>query len=323
MRCLALADALRDVGWSCTFFSTAATAVMVPALAESGHECLTMEEGTSNESEQLARHWPGGVTALIVDHYASGYRFERACRKLATHIVVLDDQPNRPHDCDVLLDQNMPAHDVRYQPLVPAECELLLGPRFALLRAEFQVLHTWSREISEVAENILVTFGMSDPDNATANILELLYETAKTGARINVVVGAPNKNYLALKARVDVIGAPVSLYRSPALLSELMMESDIAIAAAGSTCWELAFMGLPSVAVIMSPDQKQVAETLSRSGAARVCDWSNGRAGGQILQMLGALASDRETRERMSAAGRALVDGHGASRVASHISSRC
>lgn len=45
---------------------------------------------------------------------------------------------DRPHDCDLLLDQNLyTAMESRYENLVPSTCKKLLGPKYALLRPEF------------------------------------------------------------------------------------------------------------------------------------------------------------------------------------------
>ena len=43
---------------------------------------------------------------LVVDHYALDRRWERALRTRVGRILVVDDLADRPHDCDLLLDQN-------------------------------------------------------------------------------------------------------------------------------------------------------------------------------------------------------------------------
>ena len=58
-------------------------------------------------------------------------------RPYIKRILVIDDLGDRKHDCDVLLDQNLGATHEKYYGLVPNHCELLLGPKFALLRPEF------------------------------------------------------------------------------------------------------------------------------------------------------------------------------------------
>jgi RimJ/RimL family protein N-acetyltransferase len=95
----------------------------------------------------------------------------------------------------------------------------------------------------------------------------------------------------------------------------LMADADIALAAAGSTSWELAFMGLPAIVVSVADNQDAVADSLVRHGSAvslgRAADVDPGVARLVVAQ----LAADRSTRAEMAAAGRALVDGRGAQRV--------
>ena len=52
--------------------------------------------------------------------------------------MVIDDLANRKHDCDILLDQNEYLNkDKRYEGLVPQNCKLLLGARYAIYVKSF------------------------------------------------------------------------------------------------------------------------------------------------------------------------------------------
>jgi spore coat polysaccharide biosynthesis predicted glycosyltransferase SpsG len=56
--------------------------------------------------------------------------------------ISIDDLADRRHECDLLLDHNFyNDQDFRYQSKVSPNCQLLLGPRYALLRNEFGELH--------------------------------------------------------------------------------------------------------------------------------------------------------------------------------------
>ncbi len=77
---------------------------------------------------------------VIVDHYGLSAPWEILARNIAKKILVIDDLANRPHDCDVLLDQNEYADkNGRYSGLVPAACHLMPGGKYVLLRDEFPV----------------------------------------------------------------------------------------------------------------------------------------------------------------------------------------
>ena len=154
MRCLTLADALKQHGAKIRFASRHMPEYLRDMLVVKGHEFMLLDSSPSDAISDGLSHanWLGtsqhadaqdtvqalsGQTWdwLIVDHYALDARWESALRQTAKNIFVIDDIADRQHDCDVLLDQNLYADmDSRYTGKVPAHCQLLLGPRYALLR---------------------------------------------------------------------------------------------------------------------------------------------------------------------------------------------
>ena len=160
MRCLTLADALKQHGAKIRFASRHMPEYLRDMLVVKGHEFMLLDSSPSDAISDGLSHanWLGtsqhadaqdtvqalsGQTWdwLIVDHYALDARWESALRQTAKNIFVIDDIADRQHDCDVLLDQNLYADmDSRYTGKVPAHCQLLLGPRYALLRDEFRQL---------------------------------------------------------------------------------------------------------------------------------------------------------------------------------------
>ena len=102
-------------------------------------------------------------------------------------------------------------------------------------------------------------------------------------------------------------------------MPELMAWADIAISAGGSTNWELAFMGLPSIVITIAENQKAIAAELDRQGVIINLGWHRNVNVEQIGLFLGELIGDRAKREIMSNRGRELVDGNGASRVVSEM----
>ena len=122
-RCLTIANALKDHGWSCVFATQTDSASVVPALES--YETIKPED--LKEEADL----------LVVDHYGLDKDFEKSCRSLVKRILVIDDLADRDHDCDVLLDQTFGREEKDYQGLVSAECKILAGASYALLRPQF------------------------------------------------------------------------------------------------------------------------------------------------------------------------------------------
>jgi spore coat polysaccharide biosynthesis predicted glycosyltransferase SpsG len=95
----------------------------------------------SDGLEELASiHLEHPIDWLVIDHYGIDSQWERAARPYALHIMVIDDLANRQHDCDLLLDQNIPNQlQSRYSDLLPTHCQLAIGWTYLLARPEFYV----------------------------------------------------------------------------------------------------------------------------------------------------------------------------------------
>ncbi len=95
-----------------------------------------------------------------------------------------------------------------------------------------------------------------------------------------------------------------------------MAEADVAVSAAGSTCWELARMRLPSLLVAVAENQTPLAREMAAAGAAVDLGPVEQLTATSIAKELSALCRDQDRRMSQSAAGARLVDGQGAQRVA-------
>jgi spore coat polysaccharide biosynthesis predicted glycosyltransferase SpsG len=99
-------------------------------------------------------------------------------------------------------------------------------------------------------------------------------------------------------------------------MPQRMAWADVAIAAGGSTNWELAFMGLPTMTIILAENQSPIAEHLHRRGVVHNLGWYSGLTPTTIAHTLEALLPDAARRGEMARRGRELVDGEGGRRVA-------
>ena len=102
---------------------------------------------------------------------------------------MIDDLADRPHQADLLLDQNFfgkTTHQ-RYQELVPPCCLQLLGPHYALLAPEYAQLHPLMPARAEL-RRVLVFFGGVDPDNLTGRALEALFDPSLAHLSVDVVL---------------------------------------------------------------------------------------------------------------------------------------
>jgi UDP-2,4-diacetamido-2,4,6-trideoxy-beta-L-altropyranose hydrolase len=340
MRCLALADGLRERGHRCTFLCRALPADYARMLAAKGHTLRMLDSlpvpAADDGAPVLAHaHWLGTSQAadaaactrsaagmrydwLVVDHYALDQRWQRALRPLADRILVIDDLADRRHDCDVLLDQNMGRRAGHYTALVPAACQVLAGPQFALLRPDFAALRPGSiqRRTDGTLRQVLVTMGGVDAGNASSAVLEALdHAPLPAQCRVVVVMGAQAPWLAAVRTRAAQAKNPTEVLLNVSNMAELMAASDVAIGAAGTSALERCCLGLPTLTMVLAENQRPGAAAMAAAGAVLPIDCAEGCAAA-LVDGLAAL-QDRQAMRAMQQACLGICDGLGIARLVS------
>lgn len=260
---------------------------------------------------------PSSDPWVVLDGYQFTIDDHRAVRCAGYRLLLIDDCGHLPaYECDLLLNQNLHAADVDYA--VNPEARLLLGPDFTLLRREFQPPQTAAEPLPSAGTRLLVTLGGADPDNVTRTVIAALENANLPELRADIVVGPANPHRVSLENAVERSAAQVQLIHS-ADMAECMRRADVAISAAGSTCWELCRLGVPFVTLTLAENQRGVAAELHDRGIAAALGESPEPA--QIAEALHTLMLDADTRARSARAGRTLIDGFGAVR-ALHLPAR-
>lgn len=324
MRCLTLAERLREKGCTVTFVCRARPGNINQLISRQGYDLSILpafadDDGGAFDREQDAAETAAaikdrGIAAdwLIADHYRIDWKWQRLLRPCVGKIFIIDDLADRKHDCDALLDQNFYQHiEQRYQGLVPAPCRCFLGPRYALLRKEFINLPTPKRIRDGTVRRILVFLGGSDPTNETAKILEAMKALGKLAVAIDVVVGGANPHKDEIQRLCGAM--PQTVYHCQVdNMAELMDKADLAIGAGGSATWERCYTGLPCLTIIIADNQAKTTAAVAAYGAA----WNLGRresvSSRQIIAALQALLADPAEVRRAGEACRRLMQGNDA-----------
>lgn len=336
MRCLALADALQQRGARCLFICRNHAGHLVDLIADRGYSyivlpndnCSSQPAGDSPHSAWLGANWATdaeqtiqvlgqqSISWVVVDHYALDGRWEQALRSVCKRIMVIDDLADRPHDCDLLLDQNLNRETYTYAHLVNKKSLVLCGPEYALLRPEFGSWrqHSLVRRVSPELKHLLICMGGVDQGNATGQILDQLQQLSlPPELQVTAVLGEQAPWAAQVKSQVLAMSCTSRVLVGVDNMAELMAESDLAIGAGGSSAWERCALGLPSLTVVLAENQKSNALALQEAGAALMIPDIN-YVGQSIKSMIGS--KDRlSVLSGMAIAASQLVDGAGISRV--------
>lgn len=295
MRCLTLARALEARGAACAFEDLAAVRDLLAIFAPDMR--LRLAEATE--------------PVVVLDSYRLTPADEERWRARCRHLVVLDDLA-RPHAADLVIDPSFGREPRDYAP-TPA----LTGPAHALVRPAFVVLRqeALARRAAR-PRRALVSLGLTDLRGITGKVVAGLL-ASHPDLELEVVVGHGAPSLPALKALAEA--GRIALHVDTPYMADLTAACDVAIGAGGSSVWERACLGLPSVTLILADNQRDMAMKLEAAGAALALDARWPGVEKRLADGLHRLLANDPLRHGLSEKSAALCDGRGAERVAEAI----
>lgn len=310
MRCLTLADQLRNDGSEVAFVCRDLPGGMFDLLQARGYRSVKLPMAETGKDTQqfdaeetikaVDRLFPDGVDWLVVDHYALDAVWERLLRPHARRLMVIDDLANRSHDCDLLLDQNYYRNqDRRYQGLVPEQCVTLLGPAYVLLRPEFAEARQRLKTRDGTVRRILIFFGGSDPTNQTQAALEALKLSERRDVGVDVVVGSANPHRDVIQAMCGEL-PNVTFHCQVSNMAELILNADLGIGAGGAAMWERCYLGLSTITVVFAGNQERTTEDVAQIGAIEYLGWSDRLAPEDYAKAVAKMLGDPQRIKRIS-----------------------
>jgi UDP-2,4-diacetamido-2,4,6-trideoxy-beta-L-altropyranose hydrolase len=326
MRMIALAQAWREDGGKAVFLCAEITPTLEERVRTEGFglEKLAVVPGGQEDlgatcSAVSRRGGKASPVAVALDGYQFDASFQLGLKKTGCRLLVVDDYGHcGAYHADFVLNQNISARKGLYAERAVGT-QLLLGPKFALLRREFIAQLGCARTIPQKAFKLLITLGGADADNVTKKVIDAL---AGSGLEVKVVVGGSNPHLPGLREAAEAATEGetcVELVLNACDMPALMQWADISVAAGGSTTWELAFTGLPSLFIILADNQEDNARELEKHGFGLCLGRQSEFDARSFRKALGRLAGDSELRANFAARGRDMVDGLGAHRAASFL----
>jgi UDP-2,4-diacetamido-2,4,6-trideoxy-beta-L-altropyranose hydrolase len=325
MRCFALGQTCKTQGGSVTFLSYCDSKSLRQRILDEGFEFIAVDKSCPEPSDldlvlkimSKINQQKQSDSWLVLDGYHFNSEYQRTIKAAGYRLLVVDDTAHLDYYfADIILNQNIYAKDLKYSR--PAKTRLLLGSRYVLLRSEFIVLKDWKRQKPKRARHVLVTLGGADPDNVTLQIVNALKKANISDIEVTVVVGASNPNLGLLKAAVADKPFAMNIVGNVKNIADLMVRADVAVSAGGSTCWELAFMGVPSLVVVLAENQRLNAEGLEKAGFA-INLGKSPLAMDNLKRSLKRVIFSDGLWAQMASNGQALIDGKGNQRVFSAL----
>ena len=317
MRCLAVANGLKASGTECIFIVADDNSESL--LSAGGFRIINLHSVWNDLdceiSKLIAVIESQKIDRLIVDTYFVTEKYLSALEEVC-RVIYIDDLNAFRYPVSVLINYNLYARDIPYSKIYAGtKMRLLLGPKYAPLRCEFQNI---SPHFRKNVEKILITAGGVDTYNAAGEILRRVAgDDFFDGIEFHVVAGRLNNHIAELKSLSEKY-PNVTIHKSVQRMSELMCDCDVAVTAGGSTMYELCACGVPSICFSWADNQIQGVSAFTKEGlmvgAGDIREDSE-KCIQAVVDGLKAYCEDYEMRVRSGERLRKVIDGGGVRRI--------
>lgn len=244
------------------------------------------------------------IQTLIVDSYNITEEYFLKLKNCVERLVYIDDCNFFNYPVDVIVNGNLDAQNTIYNRYFD-NTALLLGIEYNLLRSEFRNIRT-IRNLKNVSK-ILITVGGSDPFNITEKIINTCISNLNLkNYEYHVIVGGGFVNISELKKLSDIY-SNIKLYFDTKEMKKLMLSSDIAISAGGSTLYELSACGTPTLTFAVAENQKNIVTAFENRKAVLTGFFDEEFDENKFVQVLSLLVYNYSLRRTISNNGRAIV----------------
>ena len=188
------------------------------------------------------------------------------------------------------------------------------GIKYGIIREEF-VPYQHKPYSPSPTPNVLVIFGSSDVRNYTANVIEASRWVEGPKPTYEVVLGPNVQDRTAVIDQMNDSESQIRVHSTPSNLAEIMAGCSLAVCGGGTTMMELAFLGIPFIAIPQTDVEDKLANLLADEGSAQVLNIAQGNDPRMIATALESLLSDPGRLKSMRKNGQRAIDGLGISRI--------
>jgi UDP-2,4-diacetamido-2,4,6-trideoxy-beta-L-altropyranose hydrolase len=322
MRALAVAQAWQDRGGAARVLFSQANPSLASRLAAEGVDVsiLGCERGGQDDvMAVIAEARQSSPDGVVVDGYAFGTEYLSKLEAAGRPITLFDDYVQASRlPVQMVVNQNLYADVAEYAAAAPTS-RLLVGPEYLVLRREFRAMPTLRQRQEGTVRRIVVTLGGGDADNVTSLVLDALATLAMPGVEVVVLAGAQNPYLAELRAKVQSLGSGFRLEVDRRDMPTLLATCDLAICGAGLTCWEMAYMGVATLPIVLAQNQERIAATVDARGIGHSLGWNHSLDARDVAQAVRKVTEDPQAVAAMRARSLRLFDGLGAERVVEEI----
>ena len=313
MRCIALAEELIKRGNNCFFLTKTNEEKLIKKIKKTGciFEKLPYDLDIISDSDYVGSFCiNNNIKWIVTDHYKIDTKYINNLKSYNLKVLSIDDNANIFYPSDIVVNQNIGAEKLDI--LISEKTKLLVGPSFVLIRDE--LLKRNLKKIKNNVSNILITLGGTDPDNFILKILKSL-EDINRNIKKTVILGPFNKNYNKIKKYKKNTNQNIKLVKTPDDITDIYINSDIAISAGGISNYELAYFGIPNIIIIVAKNQENIAYEMNEKKVSFSIGNKKDFKEEILFNKMQELIYNCQLRIKMSENGKKLINGNGKKKI--------
>lgn len=289
MRCITLAKFFQKMNHTIIFATRVYEGSLITEIKNAGFEIVVLSDFSKeqlrepnvdswlpvSEEQDAIDFLNAGISCdvVVVDHYSLGDSWEKKVKQhLGCFLVVIDDL-KRKHYCDLLIDQTLNRREIEYIPQMQISSQILTGSMYAILKPEFyryRQLRIKKKTMESDENSVLVFMGGVDNSNITMDVLQEILKIDNLNLSVTVIMNPLSRFYSHVEQFIKNNSVNFKLITFTENIHELMVNHKIAIGAPGSSTWERAALGLPSLIIPIAENQLEIAKVIESSCSAIV-----------------------------------------------------
>jgi len=263
-RCLALAEAIAELGATCRFrgrFDSAATRM----IAAAGFPIDHGPTAGSTDDRRTFQDWAPSARGIVVDSYSIDDNYLAELAEFRTSVMAIDDFARLPrYPSDAVLNFTVGAPQRTY-PSGPAR--LLLGPKYFLARRRLHAARLEARQRIGPIRRLLVAMGGADPDDLSTRIVESLVRL-RVDTAVKVVTTVSHPNLAGLKTWSNAFPSGYEVMVQTPDLAELLSWADACVCGGGLIKYEASYLAVPAAVISRTADETAETEEFAGFGLA-------------------------------------------------------
>jgi spore coat polysaccharide biosynthesis predicted glycosyltransferase SpsG len=250
--------------------------------------------------------------AVVVDSPEASKEYLSELVSTGSLLVSIDTTANICFPSQLVINPTLGPGRDSYEVL--AGSQLLLGPRYAIVRPDVRRMRPVRAQEPPSPFRALIALGDDDPNGQAGELARLLLAMPKLD-RIDLAVRSQHPHLPQLQELANSHPNRLELACEVPEIASRIARCHFAITSGNGFSLELACVGVPQIVIVQTENHWPTAQRLEDEGTAICLGWHENISPLTLRQAVQNLLADPLERQAMARCGRQLIDGRGPDRL--------